>query len=85
MSVMLRSVPPGNEPNQPRVDLPLLETGDRLDQKTFPGLWLDGAALLRRDRKRILKVLHQVLATPDHIAFVARLAQLASKQRQARN
>jgi Uma2 family endonuclease len=42
--------------------------------EVFPGLWLDPAALLRRDRARILAVLQQGLATPEHAAFVARLA-----------
>jgi hypothetical protein len=40
----------------------------------FPGLWLDPAALLRRDRKRLLAVLRQGLAAPEHAAFIAKLA-----------
>jgi Uma2 family endonuclease len=40
----------------------------------FPGLWLNPAALLRRDRKRVLAVLRQGLASPEHAAFVAKLA-----------
>jgi hypothetical protein len=43
--------------------------------EVFPGLWLDPAALLRRDRKRLLVVLRQGLASPEHAAFVARLAK----------
>jgi hypothetical protein len=42
--------------------------------KVFPGLWLDPDALLRRDRKRMLAVLRQGLATKEHEAFVAKLA-----------
>jgi hypothetical protein len=42
--------------------------------ETFPGLWLDGAALLRRDGRRIMTVLRQGLGSPEHAAFVARLA-----------
>ena len=42
--------------------------------EVFPGLWLDPAALLRRDRKKLLAVLRQGLATPQHGAFVAKLA-----------
>jgi hypothetical protein len=42
--------------------------------EVFPGLWLDAAALLRGDRKRLLAVLRQGLASPEHEAFVARLA-----------
>ncbi len=42
--------------------------------EVFPGLWLDAAALLRRDSKRLLAVLRQGLASPEHQAFVKRLA-----------
>jgi hypothetical protein len=42
--------------------------------EVFPGLWLDPAALLQRDRKRLLAVLRQGLAAPAHAAFVAKLA-----------
>jgi Uma2 family endonuclease len=41
--------------------------------EVFPGLWLDPAALLRRDRKRLLAVLKRGLASPEHAGFVARL------------
>ncbi|HEY3835223.1 MAG TPA: Uma2 family endonuclease [Bryobacteraceae bacterium] len=40
----------------------------------FPGLWLDLAALWRDDRPQLLTTLRQGLATPDHAAFVSRLA-----------
>jgi Uma2 family endonuclease len=40
----------------------------------FPGLWLDAAALLRRDMKRVLAVVRQGVATPEHAAFVTKLA-----------
>jgi Uma2 family endonuclease len=46
-----------------------------LRSETFPGLWLDPAALLRRDGKQVRQVLQQGLASPEHAAFVARLAQ----------
>jgi hypothetical protein len=42
--------------------------------RAFPGLWLDPAALLVRDTRRLRAVLDQGLATPEHAAFVARLA-----------
>lgn len=45
-----------------------------LRSEVFPGLWLEAAALLRLDRRRVLEVLRQGLATPEHAAFVARLA-----------
>ena len=42
--------------------------------EAFPGLWLDPAALLRRDLAAVLARLNEGLATPDHAAFAARLA-----------
>jgi Putative restriction endonuclease len=45
-----------------------------LRSEVFPGLWLDPAALLRRDGKQVLAVLHQGIASPEHEAFVAKLA-----------
>jgi hypothetical protein len=41
--------------------------------ETFPGLWLDSAALFRHDRQRVREILQQGLATPEHAAFVSRL------------
>jgi Uma2 family endonuclease len=41
----------------------------------FPGLWLDPAALWRIDLQRLSAVVQQGLATPEHAAFVARLAR----------
>jgi Putative restriction endonuclease len=40
----------------------------------FPGLWLDMGAMLRRDLAGVFAVLQQGMATPEHAAFVARLA-----------
>jgi Uma2 family endonuclease len=42
--------------------------------ETFPGLWLNPRALLAGDRPQLRAVLDQGLATPEHAAFVARLA-----------
>jgi Uma2 family endonuclease len=41
--------------------------------EAFPGLWLDPAALTRFDVSRVLEVLQQGIASPEHAAFVARL------------
>jgi hypothetical protein len=49
-----------------------------LRSEIFPGLWLDAAALVRRDLARVLAVLQQGIASPEHAAFVARLNALAS-------
>jgi hypothetical protein len=42
--------------------------------RVFPGLWLDVAALLADDMPQVLKVLHQGLRSPEHAAFVKKLA-----------
>ncbi len=39
----------------------------------FPGLWLDAAALMQGDMQRVLAVVQQGLASPEHAAFVQRL------------
>jgi hypothetical protein len=41
-----------------------------LRSETFPGLWLDAAALTRGDMLRVLAVAQQGLASPEHAAFV---------------
>jgi len=41
----------------------------------FAGLWLDSDALLRLDRNRVVEVLRQGLASPEHAEFVKRLAE----------
>jgi Uma2 family endonuclease len=41
--------------------------------EVFPGLWLDPAGVLGRDTRRLLEVLRQGLASPEHAAFVTRL------------
>lgn len=45
-----------------------------LRNEVFPGLWLDPEALLASDGPRLLAVLQQGLASPEHAAFVSRLA-----------
>jgi hypothetical protein len=45
-----------------------------LRSRVFPGLWMDPAALLNRDWSRTLDALTQGLGTPEHAAFVERLA-----------
>lgn len=39
----------------------------------FPGLWLDAAALIRKDLAGLHQVLQQGIASPEHAAFVAEL------------
>ena len=42
--------------------------------EVFPGLWLDPAAMLAGDMGKVLAVLQQGLRSPEHQAFVERLA-----------
>jgi Uma2 family endonuclease len=44
----------------------------------FPGLWLDVEALVQRDLATVLVTLNRGLASPEHAAFVARLAAAAA-------
>ena len=44
-----------------------------LRSKVFPGLWLDAEALLAGNLARVLAVVQQGTASPEHAAFVARL------------
>jgi Uma2 family endonuclease len=54
---------------------PLLPDADGLHRsRVFPGLWLDPRALLARDTRRLREVVELGVATPEHAAFVARLA-----------
>ena len=46
--------------------------------RVFPGLWIDAAALLGGNAGRLLDVLIQGLATPEHAAFAAALAGAAA-------
>jgi len=52
--------------------------------KVFPGLWLDGEALFAEDRRRLIQVLGQGIATPEHAAFVAKLAKARERAGDAR-
>jgi Uma2 family endonuclease len=53
-----------------------------LRSEVFPGLWLDPRALLRHESGRVLEVLRQGLATPEHAAWVAKLAAAKGKVRR---
>ena len=57
-------------PPRSRRDLPLA---------AFPGLWLDPVALLKGDIEGVIAALDRGLATPEHAAFVARLADVAAR------
>jgi Putative restriction endonuclease len=46
----------------------------------FPGLWLDAEALIKLDLLRVLHVLEQGIASPEHAAFIARLNAVATRK-----
>ena len=54
-----------------------LEPGDDgiYRSEVFPGLWLDPVALYTNDPARLIHVLEQGRATPEHAAFVASLEE----------
>jgi hypothetical protein len=54
------------------------EADGTLHSRTFPGLWLDPQALVGLQMPRVLQVLQQGLASPEHAAFVAQLQQKAA-------
>jgi Uma2 family endonuclease len=47
----------------------------------FPGLWFDPDALFAEDLDRLIQVLEQGLATPEHAEFVAKLAAAGAARR----
>jgi hypothetical protein len=42
--------------------------------ETFPGLWIDAPALIRGDHARVHELLQEGLRSPEHAAFIERLA-----------
>jgi Uma2 family endonuclease len=50
--------------------------------RVFPGLWLDGAALLSGNLRQVLDRLHDGLRSPEHERF---LAELADRRKAARS
>lgn len=48
--------------------------------RIFPGLWIDGAALLARDSNRLIAAVQQGLATAEHARFVKRLQARRAKK-----
>ena len=52
---------------------PLAEDGGILKSEAFPGLWLDRAALLRREMRAVSATLRRGLESPEHHAFASRL------------
>jgi hypothetical protein len=47
--------------------------------KVFPGLWLNGKAMLANDAAKVLATLQKGLRSPEHAAFVKKLAKKKKK------
>ncbi|HVW37715.1 MAG TPA: hypothetical protein VHB99_10440 [Pirellulales bacterium] len=50
------------------------DAGGLWRSRIFPGLWLDGQALLAGDVARVLERLHEGLQSPEYRQFAERLA-----------
>jgi Uma2 family endonuclease len=53
----------------------------RYRSQTFPGLWLDARSLVEGDMAKVLEVVRQGLAAPEHAKFVLDLAAHSSRPR----
>lgn len=52
-----------------------------LRSRMFPGLWLDPSAVFDKTTRRLMVVLRQGVASPEHAAFVAKLEARAKKRK----
>ena len=50
-----------------------------IHSETFPGLWLDVEAMVRRDTGSVIRMLQQGIASPEHARFVEKLQAAAKK------
>jgi hypothetical protein len=57
------------------------EPDGTLRSRAFPGLWLDPPAVFGKTTRRLIQVLRQGLASPEHAAFVAKLEARAKKRK----
>jgi Uma2 family endonuclease len=60
------------------------DSGGISRSRVFPGLWIDPRALLGRGASRQSAVLVDGLSSPEHAAFVRRLARRGQKRRRER-
>ncbi len=61
------------------VDQPV-EEARLIKSRLFPGLWLEAQALLRGEMAEVLAVLQEGLASPEAVAFQARLAAEVARE-----
>jgi hypothetical protein len=66
-----------------RAGRPLRPAAGVYRSRIFPGLWLDGPALLARDSPRLMAAMQRGLASPEHARFVKRL-QAERRKRSAK-
>jgi hypothetical protein len=63
---------------QTQYDRLVPDSAGLLKSEVFPGLWLDPSALIQMDLPRVLQVLQQGIASPEHADFVTRLRDAAA-------
>lgn len=63
-----------------RYQLVLPDADGLCRSRIFPGLWLDGKALLAGDLRQVLDRLHDGLRSAEHERFVAQLATKAGRR-----
>lgn len=55
------------------------DTNSVYRMQSFPGLWINGPALLAHDYDSLMETIEAGLATPEHAAFVEELAKRRAK------
>ena len=51
------------------------DQGGVIRSQVFPGLWLDGGAMLKGNMQQVLNVLQVGISSTEHQAFVQKLTQ----------
>lgn len=59
-----------------RYDILPASEGELYKSETFPGLWLDAAAMLRGDLAEVLRMLREGVAGHEHAEFIQRMTQV---------
>jgi hypothetical protein len=55
----------------------LSSSGGVYRSEVYPGLWLDAAAMLQDDLAKVMAVLQQGLASPEHVQFSSKAPELS--------
>ena len=58
------------------------DTDGILKSRVFPGLWLDPDAMIAGEMAKVLAVVHQGIASPEHAKFVEKLRKKAAKKKK---